>query len=441
MKLDEWVLHAFFASLFLLAISFTIFFLSNPNSLLEHFSTLALPIIFFMVLYFAVRSIGELRARRHPSSPAASDAKLPLDLAAPRSWLSTEERHVAGVIQKIALLTDQELILAFHHPDSAPYVRAAVAQQLATRNVRGESVDGWMPHAGTLSVPSAFPAGLTAASYINRMHMRNVATTMSRIFIGAAIAYYAVVVIGNLHRTSPAGWPLLAMGLVCLAVAPLISHGARARILLLRPFGPTPMGTALKRVVRSRLGVLGHVFTLSDKNYQHSRTLGVLRFFGSIRHLTAPLLRPSLRIASVWNEASYRELARIISWNFILDFKSAYSGGQAFNIASANNWWKSCIDLLLHSTDFIIMDVSRVQEGSAWELTRLVRREALDRTIFISHSDYADNAMEAINKFLPIGTTPELFLFDKYGRLLKPEAFDLAVEGILARILPTSKAA
>ena len=232
-------------------------------------------------------------------------------------------------------------------------------------------------------------------------------------------------------------WTLLVI--LVLTLPPLFTRGQRARILLLRPFGPAPMSRALKRVVRRHLGTLGAVFTLSDRNYQPSMTLDALKLIGVLRHVFAPLVRPSIRIAAVWNDASYRQLARVVGRNLWLDVQSAYAGGQAFNIASANGWWKNCIDLLLHSTDFVIMDISRVQQGSAWEIVRLVRREALDRTIFIAHENYSDHAMEAIEKYLPEGAKPELLLFRESGDFVNPAAFEAAVERALQKALASPR--
>lgn len=76
---------------------------------------------------------------------------------------------------------------------------------------------------------------------------------------------------------------------------------------------------------------------------------------------------------------------------------------------------------------FVVMDVSRVQQGSAWEIVRLVRREALDRTIFIAHEGDSDNAMDAIKKYLPERRAkPELLLLRESGDFVNPAAFEAA---------------
>jgi hypothetical protein len=199
------------------------------------------------------------------------------------------------------------------------------------------------------------------------------------------------------------------------------------------------MSAALKRAVRRNIAGLGAVFTLSDKNYKPSSTMGALRFVGAwggilglFRHLLGPLVRPSLRIATVMDEPTYRLLAYETSRNLVLDFKSSYCGDQAFNIASSDRWWQYCIDFLIHSTDFIVMDISRVSAGSTWEIVRLVRRESHGRCIFIAHEDYAPVAMDGLDKLLPVGFAPELHLFRESGAFLKPEAFEAAVQRMLA---------
>jgi hypothetical protein len=95
-----------------------------------------------------------------------------------------------------------------------------------------------------------------------------------------------------------------AAGLVIFFATLIISaitlRNRSMRVLLLRPFGDSNMTSALKRVVLQYLGPLGHVYTLSDRNYRPNPLLRLSDVAGQFwRYLTSQFLRPSLRVASV----------------------------------------------------------------------------------------------------------------------------------------------
>ena len=77
-------------------------------------------------------------------------------------------------------------------------------------------------------------------------------------------------------------------------------------------------------------------------------------------------------------------------------YRSLLTGGQAFNIRTSDLWWKRCIDLLAHSADVIVMDVSKVGTGSTWEIELLGQRNLLDRTIFIVQNKYESHGHKSL---------------------------------------------
>jgi hypothetical protein len=473
------------ASFFLLLILLIAFLGSEAPSALASLSTIGLPFALFSTLYFAGRWIAAVRASRQPQRVYAAGSTVPFDPAARRGWTTSAQEHAAKIEKTVTALSTEELIAVRVHPDSSPEMRDRVARELVSRGIGSDEVDDWMPPAERLYVPSALNASSPLSAYLTTVRNRTMLMDAGRLLLIAAIAYgvifsiltspsrptgfyipapvwllsifvalafhdwtrrntgmivlalavSAMVLIRLRVLSSPGGGTFLIAGYALLVVASVVSGGKRARILLLRPFGKATMSSALKRVARRYIGPFGSVFTLSDRNYQPSITLDLLKLFGQLRHFVAPLLRPSLRIASVWSDASYRILASTLAGNAVLDFKSVYSGGQAFNIASANNWWKNCIDLLLHSTDIVVMDISRVQEGSTWEIIRLFRRDALDRTIFIAHADYSEHARQALAKHLPSGASPQILLYTENGQFSQGDDFEHAMEQALSKSL------
>ena len=472
------------ASFFIFVFLVMVLLGSDANSGPGILSTIGLPITLVSGLYFSGRWFALARASHRPQRSAPAGSTVPFDPAAPRGWTTSVQDHAAKVEKTVAALSNDELIAAYVHPDSSSLIRDEASRELTSRGITSDDIGGWMPSAERLFVPSALHGSSPLPAYLTTVRIRTFLMDLGRVFLIAAVAYFvffsiltspnrplwfhlplplwllsvfvalifhdwtrrntgliilalafAVMVLTSLRIWAPDGWIFLVGGYALLFVASIISFGKRARILLLRPFGKATMSTALGQVARRYIGPFGSVFTLSDRNYRPSITLDLLKLFGQLRHFVAPLLRPSLRVASVWNDASYRGLASTLASNAILDLKSVYAGGQAFNVASANNWWKNCIDLLLHSTDIIVMDISRVQDGSAWEIVRLSRRDALDRTIFVAHVDHAEAARQALEKHLPRGASPQIMLYSESGRFLQAEHFERAIEEALSKAL------
>jgi hypothetical protein len=226
------------------------------------------------------------------------------------------------------------------------------------------------------------------------------------------------------------------------AVAGFVVRHGMIRVLLLRPFGQARMTRALKKVVKQYLAPIGYVYTLSDRNYRPSVTMALMALIGQFRHLIAPILRPSLRLATVSNDTSFKDLVVSLRPGFEIGAKSAYSGGQAFNIRSTDHWWQRCIDLLLHSTEITVMDVSRVSAGSTWEIIRLARRNLLDNCIFIVQEQYQQEGAQLVKELLPGRPLPPIHVFRGNGTFLDAAAFQAAIdqklEQALARLTPVA---
>ncbi len=123
------------------------------------------------------------------------------------------------------------------------------------------------------------------------------------------------------------------------------------------------------------------------------------------------------------NERSFFILAYFLVTRWKGSLRSLISGGQAFNIRTTDAWWKRCIDLLMNSCDVVVMDISRVSTGSAWEMDQLNLRNLARQTIFIAQEEYADEAHRSLQKILGASAAERLFVFNSEGQFTDDTAF------------------
>ena len=152
-----------------------------------------------------------------------------------------------------------------------------------------------------------------------------------------------------------------------------------------------------------------------------------------MRYAVAVLLRPSIRVATVKNARTYLALAGRLDGRVKPAFRHFVSGGQAYNIKSTNEWWQWCIDLLMHSSNAVVMDISRVSTGSAWEIEHIDVRDTLARTIFIAQEAHEKHGSEALQRLLGDAQLPPIFLYTEAGDFKEPGAFRQALAAKLER--------
>ena len=235
------------------------------------------------------------------------------------------------------------------------------------------------------------------------------------------------------------GYPLAIAGFFLVANITTWRDRTRAlRVLLLRPFGEEKMTSAIKQVVLKHLGPQGLVFTLEDRNYKPHWIIAIIGgALGAYYYVIGPLIRPALRIATVKSERRYAKLALSLTDLWMPSFRSFVNGGQAFNIRCTNDWWQTTIDLLMNSSEIIVMDVSRVSKGSAWEIDRLEARGLLPKCIFIVQSGHEGDGMEGVTRLLPAALVPTLFTYEESGEFVDRAAFANAVKAHMQSALAT----
>ena len=232
----------------------------------------------------------------------------------------------------------------------------------------------------------------------------------------------------------------LYLGYIIIAfmIGGLYFRSHSGRVLLLRPFGHKQMTLALKKAVWWYLAPFGHVITLSDRNYQPNLLLdGLFRVFAVLRFFVGPLFRPSYRIGNVKTELSFLQFADNLTKKFRLSVLSLSCGAQAFNVRTTDEWWKACINLLLNSSDIVVMDISRISAGSAWEIERLHKTGFLTNCIFIVQETHQREGIEGLRQLMPPGVQPRVFIYRETGEMLDINGFEGAMQECFNRSLTT----
>lgn len=396
----------------------------------------------------------------------------------------------AGSIRKRArALGDEELLGAWHQADHTVKAKEVIAEELRARGLNDAQIADWRPPAAQLTVRLPMHA-IKPDRYFRTVRIRQGLFQVYRVSTGVVLilATVAFALTSSQHVNAPtaqvgpalpvavpttqgtalagttsagqdaadapaagqiatAKEMLTALFSACLATAilmlPLIGLGGvlgrnRVRILLLRPFARPRITLALKRVVTRNLGPLGPVFTLSDRNLKPSFLLTIVGYFSWIPLLlVGPLVRPSYMLARVWAEGRYLDLVNHLTAKFRLGAMSFVIGNQAFSLRSTDAWWQSVMDMLMNSSEIIVMDVSHVGKGSAWEIHAIERWGLLGKCIFVVEEHGLQEGKIAIEDLLPRALQPELLIYDQKGVFGDQAKLRSVLEGAVACALTT----
>jgi hypothetical protein len=172
-----------------------------------------------------------------------------------------------------------------------------------------------------------------------------------------------------------------------------------ARLLLLRKFNNRDLAEPLERMIAHELRAYGHVASLSDKFIRRD-------YFGWVQmallSITNPLAaiwfvvglpvrfvwrlfdRSAMGPATVTNARDYRNLARRLRDRIGLNAQIALVSKEAFLVRTSDAWWKMVVRLLMDSCDAIVVDLSQVTAGTAWELDVIADESAAKRCVFVA---------------------------------------------------------
>jgi hypothetical protein len=354
-----------------------------------------------------------------------------------RVWAFMTSRNPDVIRAKARQLSDDALLGAYHLPEHSEKAKQVLREELAARGYDDKRLAEWRRPPAQITVPPAVKLAIDPKRYFKIVRTRKrlfrafrfgtqvvlgalifaaLASVLGIAIVGAALAFLALL--------------LFCILLLLFALASILGRNRAVRILLLRPFGERKMTKPLKRVILGEVGSLGVVFTLADRNYKPNPLLSFVSVFTWIpRVFLSPLLRESMSFASVRNESGFTTVAFRMFSRWWLSRRSFLNGGQAFTIRSTNAWWQTVIDLLMHSCDLTVMDVSRVSEGSTWEIHHLESDTLVRKCIFIVQEEHQQDGLASVAQLFPAGAQPELYVYDKNGVFKEPAEFRAALEG------------
>lgn len=379
-------------------------------------------------VYVVVRRRRRLRdagIKRHrvsalAVSPVGSDAR-------------QQNRH--NLYQEaVQTLNDGDLLWAYWLPEHAEQAKKVVLAELERRGHSTDHVRRWSPPPSQLTVPPTAERPVSVNKYSRLVLMRRAGWILFQILSLAGLAMFAGAVIGGnidpaLGVSGVAAIIGLVLLLVAFGVAFMVQDRAR-RILLLRPFGEKKMTSTLRRFVRKNLGPTGYAFTLSDRNYKPSFVDSLLfrmlsgGFETLVQFAVGSIFANSHRIAAVKNDKSLFRLARALTQKFNLSYWSFITSGQAFNIRTTDPYWQICIQMLMHSCDVVIVDLSRVKAGTAWEINELHKRDLRARCMFVVSEDNQAELSEVLAQHFSQQGAPVVYVYQRDGRLRDKQRFN-----------------
>jgi hypothetical protein len=107
------------------------------------------------------------------------------------------------------------------------------------------------------------------------------------------------------------------------------------------------------------------------------------------------------------------------------------SGSQAFNIRSSDDWWQMCIHMLMHSCEVILVDLSKVKEGTGWELNQLRAKNLLSKCVFIIGEEHIADIGPVLEEYFPPGHAPAVHVYSNKGQPSDRQAFDTRFDAIM----------
>jgi hypothetical protein len=80
--------------------------------------------------------------------------------------------------------------------------------------------------------------------------------------------------------------------------------------------------------------------------------------------------------------------------------------------------------MLMHSCDVVVVDLSRVKAGTAWEIAELHNRDLRARCMFVVSEEHQAEIAEVLAQHFSQRAAPLVFVYRKNGRLLDKPQFN-----------------
>lgn len=239
-----------------------------------------------------------------------------------------------------------------------------------------------------------------------------------------------------------------ALGLSVLALVGLwfFSSAFRrhpARVLLLRKFNARALSEPLEKAISNEFRPFGHIASLSDKFIRRD-------LFGwvpmALLSLSNPLAAPWFLIgapvrfvyrlfdrsgmgpAVVLNARDYRNLARRLRDRVGLNVQAALTSKEAFLVRTSDAWWRQVVRLFFDSSDVILVDLTKVTDGTAWELDTIRDEGLAARCVFISLWGQGEAAEAVLRRW---GLANACYFYAPDGHMLDRARFRAAMLGAM----------
>lgn len=328
---------------------------------------------------------------------------------------------------EIRRMPDRVLRAAVQNPDHSEAARAAAEAELRARSItaerwrlvvpgfiraadlerRGDKLFfGWGRAVRVWSGRAVFAllVGLFVyAGLALRAEEQLIADLTACVTAGACSQAYADAQIALLADAEP---PIAAMAIAIGWLLALVTWFAStalrrypARITLLRKFNERHLSEPLERMLAQSLRPYGHVATLSDRFIRRSRfgwVQSALMSLGNplaaiwfviglpVRFIWRLFDRSAMGPAVVLNARDYRNLANRLRDRMGLNVQTALVEKDAFMVRTSDAWWRMVVQLLMDSSDAIVVDLSQVTAGTAWELDVIAAEGAERRCVFVA---------------------------------------------------------
>lgn len=222
-----------------------------------------------------------------------------------------------------------------------------------------------------------------------------------------------------------------------------------ARVLLLRKFNVRAYSEPLERAISNEFRPFGHIASLSDKFIRRDTfgwvstavlSLGnplALAWFvigAPIRLVYRLFDRSGMGPAVVLNARDYRNLARRLRDRIGLNLQVAFTSKEAFLVRTSDAWWRQVIRLFFDSSDVILVDLTKVTAGTAWELDTIRDENLLARCVFIALWGQVEEAQAAL---AARGLTNACHAYAPDGHMVDRHRFRAAMLGAMSATHPS----
>jgi hypothetical protein len=222
-----------------------------------------------------------------------------------------------------------------------------------------------------------------------------------------------------------------------------------ARVLLLRKFNVRAYSEPLERAISNEFRPFGHIASLSDKFIRRDTfgwvstavlSLGnplALAWFvigAPIRFVYRLFDRSGMGPAVVLNARDFRNLARRLRDRIGLNLQVAFTSKEAFLVRTSDAWWRQVIRLFFDSSDVILVDLTKVTAGTAWELDTIRDENLAARCVFIALWGQVEEAQAAL---AARGLTNACHAYAPDGHMVDRQRFRAAMLGAMSATHPS----